>query len=149
MKETLKHVDILLIEDNPGDVELAREALNSSKIRNTLNVVNDGVQAMDYLNNTGDYINVKRPDLILLDLNLPRIDGREVLKRIKSSNHLQTIPVVILTTSSAEADILKSYSLHANCYITKPLDFHQFMKVVKSIENFWMSIVVVLPPKED
>ncbi len=139
--ETNKPIDILLVEDNSGDARLAKEALKDSKIRNNLNVVADGEEAMKYLKKEGEYSDVPRPDLILLDLNLPKKDGREVLKEIKESDEFKRIPVVILTISKAEEDILKSYNLHANCYITKPIDLGQFMKVVKSIENFWLTIV--------
>jgi len=143
--ETNKHegqpIEILLVEDNPGDARLAKEALRESKFKNNLNAVSDGVEAMDYLYKKGDYSDAVTPDLILLDLNLPRKDGREVLAEIKSSEILKRIPVVILTTSTAEEDILKTYDLHANCYITKPIDLDQFMKVVKSIEDFWITIV--------
>ena len=134
---------ILLVEDNPGDAELAREALESSKFINELHVVDDGVKAMEFLNKSGSYVDVPRPDLILLDLNLPKKDGREVLEEIKTDPELKTIPVVILTTSKADEDILKTYELHANCYITKPLDLKQFFNVVKNIKEFWMSIVVL------
>jgi two-component system, chemotaxis family, response regulator Rcp1 len=136
-----KPVDILLVEDNPGDARLAKEALKDSKIRNNLDIVGDGEEAMKFLKKEDKYANVSRPDLILLDLNLPKKDGREVLKEIKEDEDLKRIPVVILTTSKSEEDILKSYNLHANCYITKPIDFDQFMKVVKSIEDFWLTIV--------
>jgi chemotaxis family two-component system response regulator Rcp1 len=139
-------VEILLVEDNPGDVRLAREGLSECKIRNNLHVVDDGVKAMAFLRREGEYANVPRPDLVLLDLNLPRKDGREVLREVKDDVSLKTIPVVVLTTSKAEADILKSYSLHANCYVTKPLGLQQFLDVVRSIEDFWFSIVK-LPPK--
>ena len=147
MNSTLlvKPIDILLVEDNPGDADLAREALEGGKIKNNLFVVHDGETAMDFLFKAGPYTDMPRPDLILLDLNLPRKDGREVLSDIKSHKDLKRIPVVILTTSKSEEDILKSYNLHANCYITKPIDLNQFVKVVRSIENFWLSIVV-LPP---
>ncbi len=136
---------ILLVEDNPGDVRLTEEALKEGKIMNKLSVVNDGVEAMDYLRRRGRYADAARPDLILLDLNLPKKNGREVLAEIKSDESLRRIPVVILTVSRAEEDILKSYDLHANCYISKPIDFDQFIKVVRTIENFWFSIVL-LPP---
>ncbi|MCF8262790.1 MAG: response regulator [Melioribacteraceae bacterium] len=139
-------VNILLVEDNPGDARLAQEGLKESKLNNELNIVTDGEQALDYLHKRGNFKDVKTPDLILLDLNLPKIDGREVLAEIKKNERLKTIPVVILTTSQAEEDILKTYSLHANCYISKPLDLDQFIKVVRSIENFWLTIVK-LPPK--
>jgi CheY-like chemotaxis protein len=143
--ELVKPVDILLVEDNPGDVDLAREALEGSKMKNRLHAVQDGIEAMAFLNKTGAYAQMPRPDLILLDLNLPRMDGREVLHEIKSDDDFKSIPVVILTTSKDEEDVLRSYNLHANCYITKPIDLGQFLKVVRSIEDFWLSIVV-LPP---
>jgi CheY-like chemotaxis protein len=130
-----------LVEDSPGDVRLTIEALKEAKVTNNLSVVQDGVEAMDFLQQKGSYKDATRPDLILLDLNLPRKDGREVLAEIKSDSNLKRIPVVILTTSRAESDILKAYDLHANCYITKPVDFKQFMTVVKSIEDFWLTVV--------
>jgi CheY-like chemotaxis protein len=136
-----KPIDILLVEDNPGDARLAKEALKESKVKNTLYIVDDGVKAMEFLKRQGEYATAPCPDLILLDLNLPRKDGREVLEDIKRDEILKRIPVVILTVSKAEEDVLKSYDLHANCYITKPLDLGQFMKVVKSIEDFWLTIV--------
>jgi CheY-like chemotaxis protein len=139
----VKPVEILLVEDNPGDVDLAREALEDSKFHNRLHVVEDGEKAMAFLHHEGEYADLPRPDLILLDLNLPRKDGRQVLAEIKADDNLKRIPVVILTTSRAEEDIIKSYNLHANCYITKPIDLHQFLHVVKSIEDFWLSIVVL------
>ncbi len=141
----IKPIEILLVEDNPGDADLAREALEDNKLRNELHVVGDGVEAMDFLRRNGKYPQAPRPDLILLDLNLPRKDGREVLAEIKMDPDLKRIPVVILTISKDEEDILKSYNLHANCFITKPIDLGQFMKVVKSIEDFWLTIVK-LPP---
>ena len=134
-------VEILLVEDNIGDARLAKEALKESKIKNDLQIVGDGIDAMDFLHRKGKFTNAPRPDLILLDLNLPKKDGREVLAEIKNDPDLKRIPVVILTISKAEEDILKTYNLHANCYITKPLDLDQFMKVVKSIEDFWLTIV--------
>jgi len=140
-----KPVDILLVEDNPGDVRLAKEALKESKMLNMIYVVEDGMEAIAFLRKQGKYADKPRPDLILLDLNLPKKDGREVLADIKSDKDLRRIPVVILTVSSAEEDVLKSYSLHANCYITKPIDLDQFIKVVKAVENFWLTIVK-LPP---
>ena len=149
MKDRIKNgipIEILLVEDSPGDARLAREALRDSKVINNLSMVSDGVEAMAYLNRQGKYENSPRPDLVLLDLNLPKKDGREVLAEIKSEEGLKRIPVVILTTSKAEEDIVKSYNLHANCYITKPVDLEQFIKVIKSIEDFWMTIVK-LPPK--
>lgn len=139
-------IEILLVEDNPGDVRLTQEAFRENKIRNKLSVVNDGEQALAFLRRQGDYANVARPGLILLDLNLPRVDGREVLAQIKSDPELRHIPVVILTTSQAEEDIVKSYALHANCYITKPVDLKRFMQVVKEVEHFWLSVVNL--PKE-
>jgi CheY-like chemotaxis protein len=142
-QQTIKLVEILLVEDNLGDAELARTALEDSKIRNRLYVVGDGEKALAFLRKQKPYMDMPRPDLILLDLNLPRKDGREVLAEIKTDDDLKRIPVVILTTSKAEEDILKSYNLHANCYITKPLDLNQFLHVVKSIEDFWLSIVVL------
>jgi CheY-like chemotaxis protein len=140
-------VEILLVEDNPADVRLTREALNSDRLWNNLSVAKDGVEAMAYLRRQGRFAAAPRPDLILLDLNLPKKDGREVLAEIKADPNLMRIPVVVLTTSDAEEDILKTYGLHANCYITKPVDLRQFMKVLKSIEDFWLAIVK-LPPKE-
>lgn len=140
-KSSLQPIEILLVEDNPGDTRLAKEALKESKLINNLSVAEDGVEAMNFLHKTGKYLNVPRPDLIILDLNLPKKDGREVLAEIKNDDDLKRIPVVILTISKAEEDILKSYNLHANCFITKPLDLNQFIKVVKSIEDFWLTIV--------
>jgi two-component system response regulator len=134
-------IEILMVEDDPGDVDLTRETLDESKIRVSLNVVEDGVKALEYLHQKGQYANAARPDMILLDLNLPKKDGREVLAEIKSDPNLRTIPVVVLTTSDADEDIFKTYDLGANCYITKPVGLDQFSKVVKSIENFWFTIV--------
>jgi len=134
-------IEILLVEDNPGDVRLTQEALKGGKVSNNLHVVEDGEQAMAFLRRKGNYAGSVRPDLILLDLNLPKKDGREVLREIKSDNDLKRIPVVILTTSSAEEDIFKTYSDYANCYITKPIGFDQFISVVRSIENFWLTVV--------
>ena len=139
-------VEILLIEDNPADVRLTREALGSDRLWNNLSVARDGVEAMAYLRREGTFAEAARPDLILLDLNLPKKDGREVLAEIKADADLKLIPIVVLTLSAAEEDILKSYGLYANCYITKPVDLRQFMKVMNSIENFWLAIVK-LPPK--
>ncbi|MEI6876182.1 MAG: response regulator [Spirochaetota bacterium] len=141
-----KVVDILLVEDNPGDVDLAREALSDSKIRNTLFVVSDGVEAMAFLRREGVHAEARRPDLILLDLNLPRKDGREVLAEMKGDPGLRSIPVVVLTSSQAEEDILRSYDLHANCYITKPMDLKQFIRVINAIEDFWLTIVKLPRP---
>lgn len=134
-------VELLLVEDNPGDIELTRIALEENKIRNNLNVVMDGVDALAYLRRQPPYQDAPRPDLILLDLNLPKKDGREVLAEIKNDTRLAGIPVVILTTSDAEEDVLKAYQLHVNCYVRKPLDLDQFVKVVRSIREFWLSIV--------
>ena len=136
-----KPIEILLVEDNPGDVRLTIEALKDAKVLNHLNVAKDGVQALAMLRHLGPYASAVRPDLILLDLNLPLKDGREVLAEIKTDDGLKRIPVVILTTSKAEEDILKTYNLHANCYITKPVDLGQFITVVKSIEDFWFTVV--------
>ncbi len=142
----LKSIDILLVEDSLGDAELAKEALEESKLKNTLYIVEDGQEALDFLYKKGKYENVPRPDLMLLDLNMPKVDGREVLKIVKNDEHLRSIPVVILTTSRAEEDIIKSYNLHANCYISKPLNLDKFLEVVNAIESFWLSIVT-LPKK--
>lgn len=145
MVNHMESIEILLVEDSPGDIRLTQEALKDSKLMNNLSVVRDGVEAMAFLRREGAYSNAPRPDIILLDLNLPRKDGREVLQEIKNDELLKRIPVVILTTSDNEMDILATYNLHANCYITKPVDFSQFMTVVKSMETFWFSIVK-LPP---
>ena len=145
MQQPVQDVEILLVEDNPGDIRLTQEALKDSKIRNNLSVVRDGEEALSFLRREGNYGSVPRPDLILLDLNLPRIDGREVLEKIKTDDTLKRIPVVVLTTSDDEKDILASYNLHANCYITKPVDLNRFVEIVKSIEGFWFQIVR-LPP---
>ncbi len=134
-------IDILLVEDSAGDIRLTVEALKEGKILNTLSVARDGVEAMLFLKREGKYANSPRPDLILLDLNLPRKDGRQVLTEIKEDDNLKRIPVVVLTTSQAEQDILKSYDLHANCYVVKPVELEQFMTVVQSIESFWLRIV--------
>jgi chemotaxis family two-component system response regulator Rcp1 len=136
-------IEILLVEDNPGDVRLTIEALRDSKVRNNLQVARDGVEAMAYLRRESQYGDAVRPDLILLDLNLPRKDGRQVLAEIKADPSLKTIPVVVLTTSSAERDVLQSYQLQANCYITKPVDLEQFITVVQSIQDFWLTIVTL------
>jgi chemotaxis family two-component system response regulator Rcp1 len=141
-------IEILLVEDNPGDVRLTIEALKEGKVANEINVAADGIEALAFLRREGKYENAPKPDLILLDLNLPKKNGREVLAEIKMNPHLKCIPVVILTSSQAEKDIVTTYNLHANCYITKPVDFDQFIKVVKSIENFWFK-VVKLPPNEE
>jgi two-component system, chemotaxis family, response regulator Rcp1 len=136
-------VEILLVEDSPSDAALTVQALKAGKIANTLTRVEDGVEAMAYLKRQGKYSNVARPHLIMLDLNLPRKDGREVLEELKSDPELKNIPVVVLTTSSSDKDILRSYELHANCYITKPVDFSKFIEVIKSIENFWLKVVTL------
>ncbi|MDZ4769166.1 MAG: response regulator [Chloroflexota bacterium] len=141
-------IDILLVEDNPGDVRLTQIALRDSKIKNRINVVNDGVEAMAYLRREAKYADQPMPDIILLDLNLPRKNGREVLQEIKEDDVLRRIPVVVLTTSDDEKDILATYDLHANCYITKPVDLSRFVEIVKSIEYFWLTIVK-LPPAAD
>jgi chemotaxis family two-component system response regulator Rcp1 len=134
-------IDILLVEDNPGDIRLTREVFKEGKVRNNLHVCCDGEEAMDYLQLRGKYANAMRPDLVLLDLNLPRKDGRQVLEEVKQDLVLRTIPIVILTTSAAEQDILRSYNLHANCYITKPVDLNQFVRVVNYIQDYWLEIV--------
>lgn len=139
--ENYKLADILLVEDNPGDARLAEEALKDSKVKNQLHIVMDGLAATDFLFKRNEYKDAPTPDIILLDLNLPKKDGREVLAEIKADEKLKRIPVVILTMSDAEKDILKVYDLHANCYITKPLDLDKFMEVVRSIEDFWLTIV--------
>ena len=134
-------VEILLVEDSPGDIRLTQEAFKEGKLINHLHVVQDGEAAMAFLRREGAYAQVIRPDLILLDLNLPKKDGREVLAEIKADGSLRRIPVVVLTTSQAEQDILKAYALHANCYITKPVNLDQFLRVVQSVEDFWLTIV--------
>jgi len=134
-------IEILLVEDNPGDVRLTIEAFKDAKVSNNLSVVRDGMEAMTFLYREGEFADAPRPDLILLDLNLPKKDGREVLLEIKADKNLKRIPVVILTTSQAEEDVFRTYNLHANCYITKPVDFAQFIKVIRSIEEFWLTIV--------
>lgn len=139
-------IEILLVEDNPGDVRLTQEALKESKLINHLSIVRDGVEALAFLRQEGVYADAPRPGIILLDLNLPRKDGREVLQEIKDDDDLKRIPVVILTTSDDEHDILQSYNLHANCYITKPVNLSRFITIIKNIENFWLTIVQ-LPPK--
>ena len=143
---TYRPIEILMVEDNPGDVRLTVEALKEGKVRNNLHIVEDGEQAMKFLRQQDDYGTAPRPDLVLLDLNLPKKNGREVLAEIKEDPELKRIPVVILTVSEAEQDIIKSYNLHANCYITKPVNLDQFIKVVRSIEDFWLTIVM-LPPR--
>ncbi len=144
----MRQVNILMIEDNPGDVRLTKEALKQSKIVKTWNDVNDGVKALSFLRKEGIYKNKPDPDLIILDLNMPKKDGRELLVEIKEDHKFKHIPVVILTTSKAEDDIVNCYNSHANCYITKPVELNQFIKLVKSIEDFWFSIVN-LPPNNN
>ena len=139
-------IEILMVEDSPSDAQLTVEALHAAKIANRLSHVEDGVEALRFLRREGPYADAPRPDLILLDLNLPRKDGREVLDELKQDSDLKVIPVVVLTTSRSEHDVLRSYQLHANCYITKPVDFTQFMEVVKAIEHFWLTVVTL--PKE-
>lgn len=139
-------IEILLVEDSPGDVRLTQEVFREGRVRNNLNVVGDGVQALAFLRKQEPYLQVPCPDLILLDLNLPKKDGRTVLEEIKADEKLRRIPIVILTTSNAEEDIIKAYDLHANCYISKPIDLEQFIQVIKSIEQFWLTIVK-LPPE--
>ncbi|MEJ0006965.1 MAG: response regulator [Steroidobacteraceae bacterium] len=134
-------IEVLLVEDSPGDVRLTREALKDAKMHISLSVVSDGAEAMAYLRRELNHAQAPRPDLILLDLNLPKKDGREVLKEIKEDEALKSIPVVILTTSASPMDVERSYKLHANCYITKPVDLHGFIKVVQSIDDFWLSVV--------
>lgn len=134
-------IEILLVEDNPGDVRLTREVLRDCKLHNNLHVAEDGIEALEFLRRVGSYADAPRPDLVLLDLNLPKKDGREVLAEIKADSNLKRIPVVVLTTSKAEEDVFKAYDLHANCYITKPVDLDQFITVVRSVEEFWFTIV--------
>jgi len=141
-----KIIDILLVEDSPTDVLIAREALTEARLLNTIHVAEDGVEALEFLRRQGRFANAPRPDLILLDLNLPRKNGREVLAEIKADEALKSIPVVVLTTSSAEEDIIRSYKLHANCYVVKPVEFDNFVKAVQSIRQFWFTIVA-LPPE--
>jgi two-component system, chemotaxis family, response regulator Rcp1 len=140
-------VRILLVEDNPADVRLTREAMKEAKVRNELHVAQDGEDALAFLHKQGKHADAKRPDVILLDLNLPRKSGLEVLKEIKEDDELKRIPVVVITSSKAEQDIVRTYNLHANCYVTKPVDLNQFLEVVKSIEDFWLSIVRLPPPE--
>jgi len=139
-------IEVLLVEDDPGDVLMTREAFEDNKVRNRLTVVSDGAEALAYLRREGEYADAVRPDLILLDLNLPRRDGREVLAEIKSDERLHQIPVVVLTTSQSEEDVLRSYQLHANAYVTKPVDFDRFIEVVRQIDDFFLT-VVKLPPR--
>ena len=138
-----KNIEILLVEDSPADILITREAFQDARLMNTIHVVEDGVQALEFLRREGNYASAPRPDLILLDLNLPRKNGREVLAEIKETAEFKSIPVVVLTTSNADEDILKAYDLHANCYVIKPVGFDNFLKAVQSIENFWFSVVVL------
>lgn len=138
-----RSVEILLVEDNPGDARLTIEAMREAKMRNRMHVVEDGVEAMEFLRRQGRFSDAPRPNLVLLDLNMPRMDGREVLAEMKSDPDLKRIPVVVLTTSQAEEDVVRAYDLHANCYVTKPVDFEQFMKVVRQIDEFWVKIVTL------
>ncbi len=139
--QNYRPIEILLVEDNPGDVRLTQEAARETKVHNNMHIVSNGTDAMAFLHREGRFGSVPRPDLILLDLNMPGLDGREVLRRVKSDEQLRRIPVVIITSSQAEEDILRAYDLQASCYVTKPVDLEQFIKVVKSIENFWLTIV--------
>jgi CheY-like chemotaxis protein len=141
MEEHLRVVDVLLVEDDPGDVLMTREAFADHKVHNRLHVVTNGIDAMAFLRHEGEYADAPTPDLILLDLNLPRMDGREVLAEIKNDPSLRTIPVVVLTTSDAEEDVVSSYSLYANAYVTKPVDFERFIDVVRQIDDFFISVV--------
>lgn len=143
INQSVRPIEILLVEDNPGDVLLTREAFSEAKIRNNIHVARDGEEALAYLNNDSGYEDAIKPDLILLDLNLPKIDGREVLDTIKKHDQLKRIPVVVLTSSEAEQDIVKTYDLHANSYVVKPIDLDQFVKVVNAVENFWFSVVTL------
>lgn len=147
-KQRVQPVDILLVEDSPADIRLTREALHEAKVMNTLHVVKDGMAALAFLRKEGEYANSPRPNIILLDLNLPKKDGREVLAEIKQDENLKRIPVVVLTTSKAEEDVLRSYNLHANAFITKPVDLTQFFEVIRALEGFWLA-VVTLPPNGD
>jgi CheY-like chemotaxis protein len=146
MQQMSKPIEILLVEDNPGDARLVVEAFREGKVHNRLHVVRDGVEAITFLRQEEKYAGAPRPDLLMLDLNLPKKDGREVLQEIKTDEHLRRIPVVVMTTSQADEDILKAYDLHANCYVTKPVDLDQFIHLVRSVEDFWLTIVKL--PKE-
>lgn len=149
LNPVVRPIEILLVEDNDADVELTREAFREAKIHNILHVANDGAEALDYLYRRGKFTDASLPDMILLDLNLPRKDGREVLQVIKADDSLKMIPVVILTSSSAEKDVVRTYSLNANCYVVKPVDFDQFMEVIRSIEDFWLTVVKFPPHEKD
>ena len=141
MDDGVKVIDVLLVEDDPGDVLMTREAFADHKLQNVLHVVDNGADAMAFLRREGEYADAPRPDLVLLDLNLPRMDGREVLAAVKEDDDLRSIPVVVLTTSEAEEDVLRSYKLHANAYVTKPVDFERFLEVVRQIDDFFVSVV--------
>jgi CheY-like chemotaxis protein len=141
MSDSLSVIDVLLVEDDPGDALMTQEAFEHHKIRNSLHIVRDGVEALQFLRREGEYANAPRPGLILLDLNLPRMDGREVLAEVKADERFRSIPVVVLTTSEAEEDILRSYNLHANAYVTKPVDFDRFIEVVRQIDDFFVTVV--------
>ncbi len=147
MKRNMESIDILLVEDNPGDVRLTKEALKDAKVLNEVYIAKDGVEALQFLHKEGSFADAPKPDLILLDLNLPRKDGREVLAEIKKDTKLRRIPVVILTTSKADEDIIRTYDLHANAYVTKPVDLNRFIEIIHTLEEFWFTIVK-LPPKE-
>jgi len=141
LAEAVRPIEVLLVEDDEGDVLMTREALEEGKVLNRLNVVGDGVEAVSYLRRDGDYSDAVRPDLVLLDLNLPKRDGRQVLEEIKADPDLRRIPIVVLTTSEAEEDVLRSYDLHANAYVTKPVDFERFVEVIRQIDEFFISVV--------
>ena len=141
MPNSTKIIDVLLVEDDPGDVLMTREAFEDNKLRNRLSVVSDGVSALEFLRKEGEHVDAPTPDLVLLDLNLPRMDGREVLQALKADANLRSIPVVVLTTSEAEEDVVRSYSLHANAYVTKPVDFDRFIEVVRQIDEFFVTVV--------
>ncbi|MGZ3498909.1 MAG: response regulator [Vulcanimicrobiaceae bacterium] len=145
MIENVDIIEVLLVEDSPSDARLTEEAFKDGKLRNNLTIVRDGAEAMAYLRHEGKYASAVRPDLILLDLNLPKIDGREVLRRVKSDPDLQKIPIVVLTTSEAEEDVAKAYEYNANCYIRKPVDLRHFLEIISMVETFWLTIVK-LPP---
>ena len=141
MPNSTKIIDVLLVEDDPGDVLMTREAFEDNKLRNRLSVVSDGVSALEFLRKEGEHVDAPTPDLVLLDLNLPRMDGREVLQALKADANLRSIPVVVLTTSEAEEDVVRSYSLHANAYVTKPVDFDRFIDVIRQIDDFFVTVV--------
>ena len=141
LAEAVRPIEVLLVEDDAGDVLMTREALHEGRVFNRLNVVGDGVEALAYLRRAGEYADAVRPDLVLLDLNLPKRDGRQVLEEVKADPDLRRIPIVVLTTSEAEEDVLRSYDLHANAYVTKPVDFDRFVEVIRQIDDFWISVV--------